>query len=133
MLAILDEISFVPARMDAEYKASWLDGLEGGTYPQGRGQLRVTDPETGRLCYCVFGVLCDVTPGITWKKVEKTDIIPEGSWAACAVDETPVVFELPVFILENAGLSDELVGHLVNANDEEVSFAKLARFIRTHL
>lgn len=45
--------------MDAIWKQKWIDALQSGQYNKGTGKLKYVD-ETGKLCHCALGVLCEI-------------------------------------------------------------------------
>lgn len=46
---------------EIELLNKWVVALRSGTYKQGRGRLRNANGE-----YCCLGVLCEISPDVTW-------------------------------------------------------------------
>lgn len=46
--------------MNPEIKAKWLEALESGEYPKGKGGLRRPGKGAGGDTFCCLGVLCDL-------------------------------------------------------------------------
>lgn len=52
--------------MNKEIKERWIEALESGKYPQGRGALRRTRPNASADEFCCLGVLCDIMEPEMW-------------------------------------------------------------------
>jgi hypothetical protein len=111
------------ARMDAEWKARWLTALRSGEYSQVRDVLRAPAPKNA---YCCLGVLCAITPGVTWDK--DSDAV---------YDECDADGELPVPLRRKLGISTDTVARLIGMNDgkgmKPHSFAEIADWIEANL
>lgn len=111
------------ARMDPEVKATWLAALRSGEYQQVRDLLRAPEPKSA---YCCLGVLCAITPGVTWDK--------DGD--AC-YQEVDADGELPYSLQHQLGIKRETIGVLIGMNDGKGmrphSFAEIADWIEANL
>ena len=52
--------------MKKEVMKKWVKALRSGKYKRGSGWLKQDTPTGVR--HCCLGVLCEITPGVTWRK-----------------------------------------------------------------
>lgn len=133
MVALLEDFEFVPSRMNPALKRLWCDRLESGAFPQGRGTLRLQDPDTHQDCWCVLGVLADISALVSWVPVAQDEIHERGTLGAQIGDKSPECFELPSALMEEAHLNWDVASALSYASDEHVPFRVMSEFIRTNL
>ena len=117
--------------MTAEQKANWIAALRSGKYKQGKRALR-QPIDGGGDSYCCLGVLCDITPGVTWACNWKL-------WEASYCGETHSAV-LPETLAEKLGIDKrgelglcEGLCELTDENDAGATFAEIADLIEKHL
>jgi hypothetical protein len=111
------------ARMDPEVKATWLAALRSGEYQQVRDLLRAPEPKNA---YCCLGVLCAITPGVTWDK--------DGD---AIYREVEADGELPSPLRKKVGIRIPTIRQLIGMNDGKGmrphSFTEIADWIEANL
>lgn len=114
--------------MNREIRDQLAAALRSGKYTQTYGTLRARNEENTGFNYCCLGVLCDLHS----KEMQ-------GTWynncSYAAQDSVPCGGFPPLSVLHWAGLpaDKEIVRHLAQMNDEEVSFSKIADYIEENL
>lgn len=104
--------------MHSHIKQLFIEALTDGSYQYGQGTLR-----WGNNCFCVMGVLCDLyckAKKLSWWTKHRHDDYYE-------FDGDPV--EVPLTVLQWAGLSTSASDWLIKLNDEGKSFHELASII----
>ena len=109
------------------HRLLWAEALESGKYQQCTGVLHRGDQ------FCIMGVACDISGLITWKKHWRGD-----HFDAYAADEAMYGVTIPESVRTWLGLAeyegmfneDNELHNLVNLNDNETEFSKLAAIIR---
>ena len=111
--------------MKTEIAVKWIQALESGDYPQGKGKLRAAEG------FCCLGVLCDLFKKETGKgKWERTRY----KHKMFSVDGHRSAVVLPLDVMYWAGLltiEGELTnkGSLVGMNDRGKTFQEIAKVI----
>lgn len=106
------------ARMDAETKAKWIEGLRSGRYKQGKGLLRSLGNE-----FCCMGVLYDVL-GLPWK---------EDPAVSCYIAGDSSQAYLPMQLRDQLGISGSVESDLAANNDHGDTFEVIADKIESTL
>ncbi len=113
-----------------EFKAKVVEALRSGKYKQRRGYMNRDN------CFCVWGVICDVSGLHTWQLRSSTDgvagVMEYGGHSFGAPEDVAelVGFKPETEALEIDGVESTLMGH----NDEEdATFEQLATAIEEQL
>lgn len=61
--------------MNKNIKALWVSALRSGEYTKGSGALCRNDRESGQLCFCALGVLCNL-----WMVTRGAMLMEEDGW-----------------------------------------------------
>jgi len=115
--------------MNKIIKKKWLKALRSKEYKQTTQRLKHTNDKTGKVCFCVLGVLCD----LYIKDVE-------GRWVSGCTTNKAIKSvgnlngTLPIPVYKWAGLPDDnpnLDGSYIAClnDDDGLSFKKLANLI----
>jgi hypothetical protein len=118
--------------MNQNIKTDWLSALRSGEFEQGKGYLKVRDPDTGKCELCCLGVLCELAI--------KAGVIPaleDREDGAFVYDEVSRAY-LPVKVAVWAGIPDtsmpgsvqEILSSLNDSND---TFDATAEYIEENL
>ena len=108
--------------MKPELKQRWVEALRSGEYQQGFEKLKRSDTEDGVCQLCVVGVLADL-------------LVKEGygEWINdmfyCLDDKKLMTYKLIPELLAKVGLTATQARSLYSANDNKVSFDRLADYI----
>lgn len=99
--------------MNTEIKSKWIKALRSGAYTQAVGELRNTNKEGS---FCCLGVLVDILEPNKWKDKEH-------QFSHCGLLSEDFCREI--------SLSNHLMSHLAEMNDDGVSFANIADLIES--
>ena len=112
--------------MDQRIKKRWIKALRSGEYEQGRGQLCKDNK------FCCLGVLYDIEHDGDWiydplgrEIVVDGDTYIDGCWTTDGGN--------PFSYGQNLGIGISTLATLINMNDEDSSFSKIANWIEKHL
>jgi len=109
--------------MNKDVVRKWIKALRSGEYKQSRGWIRCEDT------YCVLGVLCDLHMKEfegSFGEWEEYDYLSNKKQMYSYQDVTR---ELPSLVDLWAELPSKVISYAMQANDEGVSFKKLANHI----
>lgn len=100
--------------MDSQVRKQLIDALKSGKYKWTEGRLRQDD------CFCVLGVLCDISGLGTWSDDES--YIVEG-------DDDPLFCTPPLAVTRWAGLAHDEMNQLWIINDDSTSYDRVIRYL----
>jgi len=118
--------------MKKEVMKKWVKALRSGKYKRGSGWLKQDTPTGVR--HCCLGVLCEITPGVTWRK-------DNDKVYRARADHGSDTMSLPREVMEYAGMNTShgyIEGKrgkhsLDDINDSgKYSFSKIADIIEKH-
>ena len=108
-----------------ENRKIWVAALRSGDYRQGMNALRLGD------CYCVMGVLCDVSNLGGWKRIKDSVVQSYSVNGNSSSHMIPDAVRDWVGLRSNSGYSMTAYS-LIGFNDvEQMNFSDLADFIES--
>lgn len=117
-------------KINPEAKTKIVEALRSGNYTQGIGQLR-----TNQNCFCVWGVICDVSGKGKWETDSRGDglYVGEARTSSCS---PPQEVEAWVGTTDEGAVKvtiDDLTADLMTHNDQGHTFEELANAIEEQL